>query len=50
MKRLSSIDILRGIVMCLMSLDHVRDFLHVDSISQNPLDLATTTPALFFTR
>jgi uncharacterized membrane protein len=50
MKRLSSIDILRGIVMCLMSLDHVRDYLLMDSISQNPLDLATTTPALFFTR
>jgi uncharacterized membrane protein len=50
MKRLSTIDILRGIVMCIMALDHVRDFLHTESIVHNPLDLATTSPALFFTR
>lgn len=50
MKRLSNIDIMRGIVMCIMALDHVRDLLHVSSIANNPLDLSTTTPALFFTR
>jgi len=36
--------------MIIMALDHTRDFMHIDSLSQNPLDLATTTPLLFFTR
>lgn len=50
MKRESSIDIARGIVMIIMALDHVRDLMHVDSITQSPTDLATTSPLLFFTR
>ena len=50
MKRLHNIDILRGLVMCLMALDHVRDLMHATSITENPLNLATTTPVLFFTR
>lgn len=50
MKRESSIDIVRGIVMIIMALDHVRDLMHVDSLIQQPTDLATTTPLLFFTR
>jgi len=50
MKRISSIDISRGIVMIIMALDHTRDFLHVDSISQSPTDLSKTTTAVFFTR
>jgi uncharacterized membrane protein len=36
--------------MIIMALDHVRDLMHVDSITQSPTDLATTTPLLFFTR
>jgi uncharacterized membrane protein len=36
--------------MIIMALDHVRDLIHVDSIAQSPTNLATTTPALFFTR
>jgi len=36
--------------MIIMALDHVRDLMHVDSITQSPTDLATTSPLLFFTR
>lgn len=50
MKRENSIDIVRGIVMIIMALDHVRDLMHIDSIAQSPTDLTTTTPFLFFTR
>jgi len=49
MKRLPAIDIARGLVMVIMALDHTRDFLHIHA-AQSPTDLATTTPALFFTR
>lgn len=48
--RVESIDILRGLVMILMALDHVRDYFHVSANIDDPLNLATTTPALFFTR
>lgn len=49
-KRIDSIDILRGIVMVIMALDHVRDYFHVQANLDNPLNLATTTPLLYFTR
>jgi uncharacterized membrane protein len=47
-KRIHSIDILRGIIMVIMALDHVRDFF--SSATYNPLDLTQTTPQLFLTR
>ncbi|MBK7433039.1 MAG: DUF1624 domain-containing protein [Chitinophagaceae bacterium] len=49
-KRIESIDIVRGIAMVIMALDHVRDFFHVTANTDDPLNLATTSPALFFTR
>jgi uncharacterized membrane protein len=49
--RLNSIDLLRGIVMVIMLLDHTRDFVHRDVLQGfDPTDLAHTNPMLFFTR
>jgi len=49
--RLDSVDLLRGIVMIVMALDHVRDFFHWSAIQGfGPLDLARTTPWIFLTR
>lgn len=46
--RIESVDLVRGAVMVLMALDHVRDFLGAPGA--NPTDVATTTVPLFFTR
>ncbi|RYY54916.1 MAG: DUF1624 domain-containing protein [Chitinophagaceae bacterium] len=48
--RVRSIDLLRGIIMIIMALDHVRDYIHVTAVTGNPTDLATTTIPLFLTR
>ena len=48
--RIQSIDFLRGLVMVIMALDHVRMFFALGTWYAEPTDLATTTPLLFFTR
>jgi uncharacterized membrane protein len=46
-RRIDSVDVVRGLVMILMALDHVRDFF---GSRADPTNVATTTAALFFTR
>ncbi len=46
--RLAAVDWLRGLVMVLMVLDHVREFFGMAGV--DPTNLSQTTPALFFTR
>lgn len=49
--RLDSIDLLRGLIMVVMALDHVRDFFHFSAIHGiDPLDLSRTTAPIFLTR
>ena len=49
-KRMVSIDLLRGIVMVLMALDHVREYFHAPAFIYDPLDLSKTSIAIFLTR
>jgi uncharacterized membrane protein len=46
--RIESVDVVRGVIMIVMALDHVRDFFGNSGL--NPTDPATTTIPLFFTR
>src|SRR5436190_5475770 len=48
--RLDSIDLLRGIVMVIMVIDHTRDFVHGPALHYDPTDLARTSAAIFMTR
>ena len=50
LQRIPSIDIVRGLVMIVMALDHTRDFFHITAMTADPLDPSTTSVALFFTR
>ncbi len=49
-KRIQSIDLLRGLVIIVMALDHTRDYFHTDAMVFSPTDLTQTTVPLFFTR
>lgn len=46
--RLASVDVLRGLVIVLMALDHVRDYF--TDVRFSPLDLTQTSELLFLTR
>lgn len=49
-QRITSIDFLRGLVIIIMALDHVRMYFGYGTWYAEPTDLSTTTPLLFFTR
>jgi len=49
-RRVDSIDLLRGIVMVIMALDHVRDYAFAGTLHFSATDLTQTTPLIFFTR
>src|SRR5215208_1970810 len=48
--RIEAIDFLRGSVVILMALDHVRMYFALGTWYAEPTNLAPTTPLLFFTR
>lgn len=49
-RRIASIDVVRGIVMLLMTVDHVRETFFLQHQVRDPMDVASTDPGLFFTR
>ncbi|MCJ2043533.1 heparan-alpha-glucosaminide N-acetyltransferase domain-containing protein [Methylobacterium sp. J-078] len=48
--RIVSIDALRGLVMLLMLVDHVREFIYLHAQVRDPMDLSLTPPGLVLTR
>ena len=48
--RVNSVDLLRGVVMVIMLLDHMREFVHRDELNFQATDLSRTNAPLFFTR
>lgn len=48
--RIQSVDALRGAIMMLMAIDHIRDFIARSAMQFLPTDLTRTTPAIFLTR
>ena len=49
-KRIESIDLLRGFIMIIMLIDHVRGYFHRDAFLYSPTDLSQTSTPIFFTR
>ena len=48
--RIQSVDALRGAIMMLMAIDHIRDYVARSAQQFSPTDLTRTTPAIFVTR
>lgn len=48
--RIASIDLLKGLVMVIMALDHVRDYFHTEAFFYDPTDPTQSNLFLFFTR
>ena len=48
--RIQSIDLLKGLVMVIMALDHVRDYFHYSAFFFDATDASQTTWPIFFTR
>ncbi|MEA1786159.1 heparan-alpha-glucosaminide N-acetyltransferase domain-containing protein [Arenibacter sp. GZD96] len=48
--RIQSVDFLKGLVIVLMALDHVRDYFHIDTFYFDPTEIEKTNFWLFFTR
>ncbi len=49
-ERLNAVDLLRGVVMVIMMLDHTRDYFHREALNFDPSNLTKTNVLLFFTR
>lgn len=49
-KRLASIDIMRGLIILIMIIDHVRERFYYHKPVADPMDIIETEPELFFTR
>lgn len=49
-RRINAVDLLRGVVMVIMLLDHTREFFHREVLNFDPADLTKTNTLLFFTR
>src|SRR6187549_939125 len=48
--RIESIDLLKGLVMVIMALDHVRDYFHFSAFIFDPADPEQSNLPIFFTR
>lgn len=49
-QRIQSIDIVRGIIIIIMTLDHVRDYFHIHAFDEDPLKLNPPDTIIFLTR